>query len=1275
MRFTKTGPNIPQELIEAQKNGELLFFCGAGISIPAGLPSFCSLAYNVALKLHALDDESNEVSRLLSDHQFDRAFTALKRTYGDEIVDSVLLNELKIKKDNQILTNHENLLKLSVNEEKKPFIITTNFDLLFEKVDRSIRSFVPPYLPDFLSNSPLAGIVYLHGKWTDPKKKEPNNLIISSQDFGRAYLSHGWATRFLSNLLTRRTVVLVGYSGDDTLVRYLLEGLNSDGTNRVSRIYAFERGESGQIEKKWSQLGAIGISYPNHDDLWDSITEWAKYTGDHDKWESHISELSKRSPKELEAFERGQVTSFIATEDGASKFSKFEPFPNSEWLYVFDKDIRLGQIKEFKKDDGEKFEIDPIDLYCTDTDPTRKELEMTEVRFRNRLGTDFLSNSSDEKSTAFSERLGLANVKYQNLMFVSSRINNLAAWYSNVAEQPSAIWWAQQRINLHPLIINSIKKRINDKPEEFSEKALKFWAQNIKAHRQVDKEPLLTNWYDIKRNLEQSPNILSDLYLDYLRDFLEPRLVCQCRYLSEQSYLPTCQDEENLTVNFEVDFYEYHQSTINIHNDHLCSAIKIISQAFITYIDLIKSVEDEATQALFHNFYYPTINFENPLSPIKNLHQRISNLILWMGDLLKKQLILDEASLLNLVQGWPKNDDLIFNRLKLYVFGHSINLDDLTVKDDILSLSDDFFWNRYIESEIMDFIENQWDKLNESNRLKIERKVIKFRDQFEFEALEKFNNYRVYQVGRLLSKIASTHIGLSENASNNLEEIKKSDSWESNYIKEKSLIAGVKSYSIKINTSIDNLDLANVKNSSDLFNEIELLEKEKSKPSVENRIFLGLLESKFDYAFQALLDQLDQKKYHNKYWRELFESMKLNLSNKQLYKIGEAIQKLPEEIIFECRFSITRWIDDEFAVACADNQQLFWDVWDYIFDTLNSLGEDATRSALGETYRSGQVIKKSRKTLEHALNSPIGQLVDALFSTYNKWNIQPHQARKMHLSRLEKALKSKGEGSYHALGLIARNFNYMYHYYKEWSECYLIPFFDLNHDGSEAAWDGYLQRNNGYSKKSILALKSQFINLLQKDVEWASNERFKNNLSSSLVQISYFSYRGKSLYSNEEIRKLIRCFDDSMLSQGLWILLNIIKENNNWKTFGRHFFKNIWPKEIIYQTSKTTERLLFLAIETSDHFSDIIKCIEPYLTTIESSSLFLYQLSKDGDRSTLVSKYPNEILLLLDKVIGNRIESYDNSLQMILSEMEVNDPPIKNLKAWQRLYEIANHSS
>jgi NAD-dependent SIR2 family protein deacetylase len=41
--FTTDGPEIPIEVLQALEDGELVFFCGAGVSKPAGLPLFGGL--------------------------------------------------------------------------------------------------------------------------------------------------------------------------------------------------------------------------------------------------------------------------------------------------------------------------------------------------------------------------------------------------------------------------------------------------------------------------------------------------------------------------------------------------------------------------------------------------------------------------------------------------------------------------------------------------------------------------------------------------------------------------------------------------------------------------------------------------------------------------------------------------------------------------------------------------------------------------------------------------------------------------------------------------------------------------------------------------------------------------------------------------------------------------------------------------------------------------------------------------------------------------------
>ena len=51
-------------------------------------------------------------------------------------------------------------------------------------------------------------------------------LVLSSAEFGRAYLAEGWATEFMQAAISRYRVVFVGYTADDPPVQYLLEALN-----------------------------------------------------------------------------------------------------------------------------------------------------------------------------------------------------------------------------------------------------------------------------------------------------------------------------------------------------------------------------------------------------------------------------------------------------------------------------------------------------------------------------------------------------------------------------------------------------------------------------------------------------------------------------------------------------------------------------------------------------------------------------------------------------------------------------------------------------------------------------------------------------------------------------------------------------------------------------------------------------------------------------------------------------------------------------------------
>jgi hypothetical protein len=245
---------LPDELLEERDRGNIVFFCGAGVSRPAGLPGFLDLALQVIEELQPAADAKSRLllTRAQTDPAFapplDQVFSLLQQEYTAPVIEDVVSQLLATPRDADI-AQHEIVLRLSRNAANKPQVVTTNFDLLFERADKLIAKHVPPALPDLASGQQPIGIVYLHGR----RATRPTHgitrqgLILSSADFGRAYLADAWATRFARELLRSYVIVLLGYSANDPPVRYLLEGLHSRGHTTSSAIYAFDQGSDEEV--------------------------------------------------------------------------------------------------------------------------------------------------------------------------------------------------------------------------------------------------------------------------------------------------------------------------------------------------------------------------------------------------------------------------------------------------------------------------------------------------------------------------------------------------------------------------------------------------------------------------------------------------------------------------------------------------------------------------------------------------------------------------------------------------------------------------------------------------------------------------------------------------------------------------------------------------------------------------------------------------------------------------------------------------------------------
>ena len=274
------GLDFPSALMTALRNHRLAVFAGAGVSkgTPACLPLFKELTKEIAQGTgeHLGDDESED--RFLGRLQTDKCVRVHVRAAG-----------LLTKRCPRPTGLHRDLPRLFPSATFTR-IVTTNFDLLFEQAaaeggaGSKAEVFKAPALP---LGREFSGIVHVHGALD-----RPETMVLTDADFGRAYLTEGWARRFLVDLFRSFTVLFVGYSHDDIVMHYLARALPAGDTQRFVLTDETDDG-------RWTRLGIIPIPFPKSDysTLYAGIRELAKYRsrGILD-WQHEIREIAKSTP-------------------------------------------------------------------------------------------------------------------------------------------------------------------------------------------------------------------------------------------------------------------------------------------------------------------------------------------------------------------------------------------------------------------------------------------------------------------------------------------------------------------------------------------------------------------------------------------------------------------------------------------------------------------------------------------------------------------------------------------------------------------------------------------------------------------------------------------------------------------------------------------------------------------------------------------------------------------------------------------------------------------
>ncbi|HGP0654933.1 TPA: anti-phage defense-associated sirtuin Dsr1 [Stenotrophomonas maltophilia] len=365
MQFVRHGPDIPERLLQAHEDGRVVFFCGAGISYPARLPGFAGLVAKVYEALAATPNAVQQAA--IKAGQFDTAIGLLEADIvgGRETVRRALAGILTpdLSAPNATVT-HEALLTLGKCRNGHTRLITTNFDRLFEEVIAAkslpVELFQAPLLP--VPKNRWDGLVYLHGLLSaTPTASELDRLVVSSGDFGLAYLTERWAARFVSELFRNYTVCFVGYSINDPVLRYMMDALAADrllgeSPPEMFAFGSFSKGKEEERANEWRAKNVTPILYREHNRhayLHKTLRAWAETYRDGVRGKERIVvECAMARPLASTRQDDfvGRLLWALSDPGGvpARRFADLDPVPSLDWLEPLSEErYRHGDLGRF----------------------------------------------------------------------------------------------------------------------------------------------------------------------------------------------------------------------------------------------------------------------------------------------------------------------------------------------------------------------------------------------------------------------------------------------------------------------------------------------------------------------------------------------------------------------------------------------------------------------------------------------------------------------------------------------------------------------------------------------------------------------------------------------------------------------------------------------------------------------------------------------------------------------------------------------------------------
>ena len=1267
MRFFADGPSIPDELLWERDEGKVVFFCGAGISRAyAGLPDFFGLATKVAEYLKADKDSSayqlihqrdgNEKNNVVGGSvSADYIFGLLERDFFQKDIEEAVASALKPKKQDSpkksdYLKAHQILLDLATNRHGKIRLVTTNFDRLFEQCRKKLKIWQPPNLPDPSRVDEMDGIVYLHGLATkDYKGAEGDGFILSTSQFGKAYLAEGWATQFIRQLLDNYTIVFVGYSADDPPVQYLLEALFKMKATH-NKIYAFQSDDGEDVINRWKDKGVMPICFPagGYNILWKTLEAWAKRARNPDKWYEQVIKKFASNPRTLQPFERGQIAHIVSSSEGAKKFAHAKPVPSAEWLYVFNKFCRYAIPDRLNPLSLDENFIGPPSLYGLDSDKRPQYPDL--VHNDQMTGT-----SSPQPWDAFSiNTRDYASVNIRNIITLNtyasqlaSRLEQLIFWLMEVLDQLAALCWAAFAFSLNHIVIDIISRELLYHSRPIHPLILQRW--------QVLIEEWKINTY-FSYDLVSLPKKDKDWDATVIEQF--EKLTRPHLFIKSSVYLqPIPQklklNRKNIDQFAPVDIKYPHFDQPIVIPDKWCSAsLKALRRNLEIAISCEKEIGVYGGIVL-----QPIICVNGSDNDIERTHH-LSGMIIYFAKLFDQLCKIDPSAAKFEFLSWPRNDDIVFAHLRIWAAGKPEIVADDEFGQFISSLSDETIGNCQHEDDLLTILTKRWVKLDNSTRSMIETRLLENTPHFTGkDQLIRKNRQTWLRLNRLQHFIDNG----CELSPATQKKAQKLRSIASDWTEEQARNATRRITREFVATNTDYAALLNIP-LSELLPEADRIQQNWDDIRTVNRPFEGLVLNKPVLAFSALRFEAKKGIFQPWAWETFFYSnARKEDQNRFKLLIANRLLNYPDEQITIIIKSVGYWLYDNAAKLEKNCLPVFVRLANRLVEILR-MQPDKGKSS----------IKLSIDKFNEAINAPAGMMARALLTEPFKQNLNNKHFHKEWFGLIESLLKLPDVSRQYVLVMLFREIDWFFQTDKDWTKKYLLPIFhSSNSIARDAAWSGFLEAHVLPCLDIFKNIKDDLLTI----VKTRPSFYFKYIYQFVGFILKLWDKTDKTIgerrIADEELKKLLLKSDDRFRIVILdHLKLKILNKNvfpNQWKSRLPELFA-IWPKQMKAWSPEVSAGFFNLLIWSGEQFPVLLNLVINRLNKVyDLRSANLYSLTVSGFGNTIIQDYPKELLELLFTVLPNDARQWSFIMDIILQKIVETDSSLKKDKRYIEL--------